>query len=206
MPPLTVNLVLMPFLVKSIEMHIPNTSPIPNGSNSLSLLYSGLIARLSLAMIFFIEAIHVYTCHSYSTKRFDTELKHGAIMDFCQSEKPRQLKTKLKARATTFAIFMPSCTLFYSQSLWLVPNYTIPTGSMYVDVVTCIIFVIQDMQEGDALCGRFGIHTIGIQQHCHACDVSTTQLDNPNAACCFLLAANMALIAHNEDKSVCTRR
>ena len=80
-----------------------------------------------------------------------------------------------------------------------------PTGSMCVDVVTCILFVIQDMQEGDALCGRFGTHTIGIQRHCRACDVSTTQLDNPNAACSFLLAADMALIAHNDDKAVRTR-
>ena len=80
-----------------------------------------------------------------------------------------------------------------------------PTGSMCVDVVTCILFVIQDMQEGDALCGRFGTHTIGIQRHCRACDVSTKQLDYPNAACSFLLAADMALIAHNDDKAVRTR-
>lgn len=38
-----------------------------------------------------------------------------------------------------------------------------PTGSMCVDVITCILFVIKDMQEGDALCGRFGKHTTGIQ-------------------------------------------
>ena len=30
-----------------------------------------------------------------------------------------------------------------------------PTGSMCVDIVTCILCAIQDMQEGDLLCGRF---------------------------------------------------
>ena len=34
-----------------------------------------------------------------------------------------------------------------------------PTGEMTVDIETCILFIIQDMQEGDMLCGRYGIHT-----------------------------------------------
>ncbi len=31
-----------------------------------------------------------------------------------------------------------------------------PTGQVTVDIKTCILFIIQDMQEGDMLCGRFG--------------------------------------------------
>jgi hypothetical protein len=80
-----------------------------------------------------------------------------------------------------------------------------PTGSMCVDVITCILFVIQDMQEGDALCGRFGTHTTGIQRHCRACDVKTKHLDNPNAMCTFLIAKDMARIAHHTDPTVRTR-
>ena len=34
-------------------------------------------------------------------------------------------------------------------------------GSMRVDVITCLLFVIQDMQEGDQLCGRMDhIHLV----------------------------------------------
>ena len=40
-----------------------------------------------------------------------------------------------------------------------------PTRSMIVDVVTFILlFVIQDMEEGDDLCGRDAIHTSGCQR------------------------------------------
>ena len=46
-----------------------------------------------------------------------------------------------------------------------------PTKSICVDIVTCILFVIQDMQEGDMLCERYGSHSSGIQRHCRACNV-----------------------------------
>ena len=62
-------------------------------------------------------------------------------------------------------------------------NITLPLGpdkSMCVDIVTCILFVIQDMQEGDTLCGRYGPHTPQIQRHCRACDVSYGNLENQN--------------------------
>ena len=78
------------------------------------------------------------------------------------------------------------------------------SGSICVDIITCILFVIQDMQEGDTLCGRFGSHTTGIQRHCRACNVAAKDLDNPHAKCTFLKAADMALIAHNPDKTVRT--
>ena len=61
------------------------------------------------------------------------------------------------------------------------------------------------MQEGDALCGRYGSHTTGIQRHCHACNVSAAQLDNPKAVCTFLVAADMACISHNPDQMVRTQ-
>ena len=73
---------------------------------------------------------------------------------------------------------------------------------MQVDVVTCILFVIQDMQEGDMLCGFFGSHGSGIQQHCHACDVNHEHLDNPNINCTFLEAYGMSNIACHTDKGI----
>ena len=62
-----------------------------------------------------------------------------------------------------------------------------PNGAICVDIITCILFVIQDMQEGDALCGRYGSHTTGIQRHCCACNVSAAQLDNPKAVVFFFV-------------------
>ena len=66
-----------------------------------------------------------------------------------------------------------------------------PKGFICVDIVTCILFVIQDMQEGDMLCGRFGPHTPQIQRHCRACTVNYKELDNPDAACEFVLATDI---------------
>ena len=68
-------------------------------------------------------------------------------------------------------------------------------GSMQVDVITCILFVIQDMQEGDQLCGRFGPHTPNIACHCQACNIKYEYLDLPNAQCRFVLVEYMARIA-----------
>ncbi len=80
-----------------------------------------------------------------------------------------------------------------------------PTGSMHVDIVTCILFAIQDMQGGDGLCGRYGPHTPQIQCHCRSCNVSYTQLDSPFFTCCYLFATPMAMIAASENKAFRTR-
>ena len=77
-----------------------------------------------------------------------------------------------------------------------------PKGFICVDIVTCILFVIQDMQEGDMLCGRFGPHTPQIQRHCRACTVNYKELDNPDAVCEFVLATDMAQIANDADDNV----
>ena len=74
-----------------------------------------------------------------------------------------------------------------------------PDGFMCVDIITCILFVIQDMQEGDALCGRFGSHTTGIQRHCWACNVHANDLDNPHAECRFFTKEEMHFIATSEN-------
>ena len=80
-----------------------------------------------------------------------------------------------------------------------------PNGSMRVDVITCLLFVIQDMQEGDQLCGRFGPHTPGIARHCRACNIKYEDLDLPNAQCHFVLAEDMAQISRSPDKALRTK-
>ena len=72
-----------------------------------------------------------------------------------------------------------------------------PTGMMRVDVITCILFVIQDIQEGDMLCGRYGSHGSGIQRHSRACDVTHADLDNHNVQCSYLVAHQVAAVARN---------
>ena len=75
-------------------------------------------------------------------------------------------------------------------------------GAICIDVITCILFVIQDMPEGDTLCGRYGLHTTGIQWQCRACNVTAEELDNPHAVCTFLVPADMARISHNPEQKV----
>ena len=68
-----------------------------------------------------------------------------------------------------------------------------PTGQMIVDVKTCILFIIQDMQEGDMLCGRYGTHTSKVQRQCPACNhVNNDDLDNLTDPCRYVYAGPMA--------------
>jgi hypothetical protein len=39
-----------------------------------------------------------------------------------------------------------------------------PKGKICVNIVTCVLFIIQEMREGDMLCGGYGVHTSGIQR------------------------------------------
>ena len=74
-----------------------------------------------------------------------------------------------------------------------------PTGAMQVDIIPCILFVIQDMQEGDMLCGRYGPHTPQIQRHCRSCNVDYSGLAQPDVACKYLYAEPMHVIAQSEN-------
>jgi hypothetical protein len=46
-----------------------------------------------------------------------------------------------------------------------------PTGVIIVDIVACILYVNQHMQEGNVLCGRYEPHTPQIQCQSHLCNV-----------------------------------
>ena len=77
-----------------------------------------------------------------------------------------------------------------------------PQGKMKVDIITCVLFIIQDMQEGDMLCGRYGTHTSNIYRHCRACDVSWEDLDNPDVICEKVNAADMAAISWSDQQTL----
>ena len=66
--------------------------------------------------------------------------------------------------------------------------------------MTCVSFVIQDMQEGDSLCGRYGTHTSGVQRHCRHCDVGYDKLDDPRVHCQYVLREEMRHISESEDE------
>jgi hypothetical protein len=74
-----------------------------------------------------------------------------------------------------------------------------PKGKICVDIVTCVLFIIQDMQEGDMLCGRYGVHTSGIQRSHRCCDVNYDDLKNCDVHCKYLVASDMDVIARSED-------
>jgi Plavaka transposase len=73
-----------------------------------------------------------------------------------------------------------------------------PSGRLKVDIVTCLLFVIQDMQEGDMLCGRYGTHTPGVQRHCRSCDVGYHNLDDCNNRCTYVSASDMQKISQSD--------
>jgi len=73
-----------------------------------------------------------------------------------------------------------------------------PERMMKVDIVTCILFIIQDMQEGDMLCGRYGSHTSMVNRQLRACDIGWEQLDNPNCKCNYVIASDMCDIAGSD--------
>ena len=77
-----------------------------------------------------------------------------------------------------------------------------PRGKMKVDIITCVLFIIQDMQEGDMLCGRYGTHTSNIYRHCRACDVSWKDLDNADVICEKVNAADMAAISLSDQQTL----
>jgi len=82
------------------------------------------------------------------------------------------------------------------QNVWLPIG---PSGSMQVNIICCILYIIQDMQEGDMLCGRFGPHIERIQRQCRACDINFGELSNPNVNCQWLYAKPMHAIAVSGD-------
>ncbi len=77
-----------------------------------------------------------------------------------------------------------------------------PTGVIIVDIVPCILYVLQDMQEGNMLCGRYGPHTPQIQRQSRLCNVDCKGLACHNRRCKYLFAAPMHSIAQPDDLAI----
>ncbi len=121
------------------------------------------------------------------TEPFCCTIQAWGYHGFLPKTNSHRLKTRMKTKATMCE------TTMQTANEWL-RNVTLPIGSgkmLTVDIKTCILFIIQDMQEGDTLCRRFGPHTPQIQRHCGACTVEDDCLDDPNAACHYLSAFEM---------------
>jgi hypothetical protein len=115
-------------------------------------------------------------------RNFGGVSKHGVIIASCPRGTHHLLRTRFNVRANPCVTIMQSLLLHLSH-LGSVPplhGVVLPIGSsccLPVDIVTCLLFVIQDMHEGDMLCACFGIHASGVQHHCQLSDVQYNHLD-----------------------------
>ena len=75
-------------------------------------------------------------------------------------------------------------------------------GTLTCDIVTCVLYIIQDIQEGDALCGRYGPHTSNIKRHIRNCDCKYEALDKPRTKCRKLKVQEMHKIASSNNKQL----
>jgi hypothetical protein len=77
-----------------------------------------------------------------------------------------------------------------------------PTGIIFFDSVLCILYVIQDMQKSNMLCGRYGPHTPQIQRQLCLCNVDYKGLACHNRKCKYLFADPMHSIAQSNDLAI----
>ena len=97
----------------------------------------------------------------------------------------KQGDNKRNYHAQLYALFKLLTTA--GRQLTNVPLRIGPNRMMQVDLITWILFVIQDMEEGDMLCGCYGSHRSGMQRHSRAYDVDPYNLDNPDVKCSVLI-------------------
>jgi Plavaka transposase len=137
---------------------------------------------------------------------FRRQIQAWGYHEFLPKSKKRSAQNKKNGRgdnmqnyhAELYAVLQPFTTAGpqLKNALLLIG----PNGAIRVGIVTCILFIIQDMQEGDALCGQYGTHGVGIQRHCCGCNhANHADFDNPHVKCSYLMATNMADIASNDD-------
>ena len=77
-----------------------------------------------------------------------------------------------------------------------------PTGSITADAICPIQYVIQDMDEGDCLCGHFHSHNEGVQKQCLVCTVNFEDLQDPEAICQFVTQEEIFIVANSHDKDL----
>ena len=77
-----------------------------------------------------------------------------------------------------------------------------PNGSIKVDIICPLMFVITDNEEADKLAGRFESHTSGVQRRCRSCDVKNDELDNPDVICQRYDWEFLDKVAQSDDKEL----
>ncbi len=78
-----------------------------------------------------------------------------------------------------------------------------PTGVIIlVDTVLCILFVIQDMQKGNMLCGRYKPHSLQIQCQSRLSNVDFKGLACHNVRCKYLYATPLHSFAQPNDLAI----
>jgi hypothetical protein len=165
----------MPFQEVCIVMHIVAWSRIQH-NNCLFQLFNELTAPTSQAMVGF----HPYTLTpTFLKSNFNARYNPGDTMDFflkqnCHGTNQSSMKQGNSVRN------------YHAQLCKVLQSFTtvgpqLTNVSLPIWPIMCILFLIQDMQEGDVLCGRCdGTHGSGIQRHRRACNVDHTNLDNPD--------------------------
>ena len=118
----------------------------------------------------FTEALHVHSSHAYLQKNSEGVSRHGAIMAFLPKRKSSSAQKQTLRMGNAIRIYHKELDAVL-ESFWNCSPQLCgvhlpigPKGRICVDIVTCVLFIIQDVQEGDMLCGRYGVHTSGIQR------------------------------------------
>ena len=125
----------------------------------------------------FRRSIKAWGYHGFLPKNTTSSTAQNAIKK--QGDKMRNYHQELEAVLTTFRESGPR-----------LKGIILPIGSqgfIRVDIVTCVLFIIQDMQEGDQLCGRYGPHGPSIHRHSRSCNVSFQDLENWKTKCFIVI-------------------
>jgi hypothetical protein len=77
-----------------------------------------------------------------------------------------------------------------------------PTGVIIVDIVPCILYVFQDMKEGNILCGHYGPHSPHFKRQWRSRNVDYKGLACHNVRCKYLYASSMHSIAQSNDLAI----
>ena len=123
-------------------------------------------------------------------------------MDICQKVKHQLHKTKPNCRGDNtwnYHSQLSQVLHIFKTSKSRLRGVTLPmgpTGVIGVDIVPRILYVIQDVQEGDMLCVRYWPHMPQIQCQLRLCNVDYKGLACHNRKCKYLYADPMILL-HN---------
>ena len=154
--------------------------------------------RYSLKPYMFTPAIFRESCrrniefwgyHGFLPRSDDSKAQNAMKQ---QGDNNRNYHAQLAVVLETFQTARPRL-----RDVWLPIG---PQRSMQVNIIPCLLFIIQDMQEGDQLCSRYATHMKEVQRHCRACDIGYADLGKHNAKCKWILAKPMQEIASGNTK------